>query len=90
MPVVGLRGMWRLGEKVYLDAQAQSFSLAIDGIKGSLYNYRAAVIWQPLRRVGVGVGYDAFGVDVDLRKDDFRGKVDWVYRGPQAFISVAF
>ena len=90
LPVVGLRGMWRLGEKVWLDAQAQSFSLAIDGIKGSLYNYRAAVIWQPLRRVGVGVGYDAFGVDVDLRKDDFRGKVDWVYRGPQAFVTVAF
>jgi hypothetical protein len=38
----------------------------------------------------VGLGYDAFGVDVDLRQDDFRGKVDWVYRGPQAFVTVAF
>jgi hypothetical protein len=90
LPVVGLRGMWRLGERVFLDAQAQYFSLAIDDIKGSLYNYRAALIWQPSRRVGVGVGYDAFGVDVDLRQDDFRGKVDWLYRGPQAFVSVAF
>jgi hypothetical protein len=90
LPVVGVRGMWRLGEKVYLDAQAQFFSLAIDDIKGSLYNYRAALVWQPARRVGVGFGYDAFGVDVDLRKDDFRGKVDWVYRGPQAFVTVAF
>jgi len=90
LPVIGVRGMWRLGEKVYLDAQAQYFSLAIDDIKGSLYNYRAALVWQPTRRVGVGLGYDAFGVDVDLRQDDFRGKVDWVYRGPQAFVTVAF
>jgi hypothetical protein len=90
LPVVGLRGMWRLGDRVYLDAQAQYFSLAIDDIKGSLYNYRAALIWQPTRRVGFGAGYDAFGVDVDLRQDDFRGKVDWVYRGPQLFVSVAF
>lgn len=90
LPMVGARGMWRLGEKVYLDAQAQYFSLAVDDIKGSLYNYRAALIWQPTRRIGLGLGYDAFGVDVDLRQDDFRGKVDWVYRGPQAFVSVAF
>jgi hypothetical protein len=90
LPVVGLRGMWRLGDQVYLDAQAQYFSLAIDDIKGSLYNYRAALIWQPTRRVGLGAGYDAFGVDVDLRQDDFRGKVDWVYRGPQLFVTVAF
>jgi hypothetical protein len=90
LPVVGARGMWRLGEQVYLDAQAQYFSLAIDDIKGSLYNYRAALVWQPTRRIGLGLGYDAFGVDVDLRQDDFRGKVDWVYRGPQAFVSVAF
>ena len=90
LPVVGLRGMWRLGGQVYLDAQAQYFSLAIDDIKGSLYNYRAALIWQPTRRVGLGAGYDAFGVDVDLRQDEFRGKVDWVYRGPQLFVSVAF
>lgn len=90
LPVAGLRGMWRLGERVFLDAQAQFFSLAVDDIKGSLYNYRAALVWQPTRRIGLGLGYDAFGVDVDLRQDDFRGKVDWVYRGPQAFLSVAF
>lgn len=90
LPVVGARGMWRIGERFYLDAQAQYFALSIADIKGSLYNYRAALVWQATRRVGLGVGYDTFGVDVDLRKDDFRGKVDWVYRGPQAFVSVAF
>lgn len=90
LPVVGVRGMWRLADKVYLDAQAQYFALSIDDIGGSLYNYRAALVWQPTRRVGLGIGYDAFGVDVDIKQDDFRGKVDWVYRGPQAFITVAF
>ena len=90
LPVVGVRGMWRIGKHFYLDAQAQYFALAIDDIKGGLYNYRAALIWHPTRRVGIGAGYDSFGVDIDLRRADFRGKVDWVYRGPQVFVSVAF
>jgi hypothetical protein len=90
LPVVGVRGMWRIGKHFYLDAQAQYFALAIDDIKGNLYNYRAALIWQPTRRVGIGAGYDSFGVDIDLRRDDFRGQIDWVYRGPQVFVSVAF
>jgi|688.fasta_scaffold302123_2 hypothetical protein len=90
LPVVGVRGMWRIGKQFYLDAQAQYFALAIDDIKGGLYNYRAVLIWQPTRRVGIGAGYDSFGVDIDLRRDDFRGKIDWVYQGPQVFVSVAF
>lgn len=90
LPVVGLRGLWHLGKNVYLDAQVQYFSLTVNDIAGSLSNQRAALIWQPTSRWGVGLGYDAFEVDVKLKDGDFRGTVDWAYRGPQIFVNYAF
>ena len=90
LPVVGLRGLWHLGKNVYLDAQVQYFSLTVNDIAGSLSNRRAALIWHPSTRWGVGVGYDAFEVDVRLKDGDFRGTVDWAYRGPQIFLNYTF
>jgi hypothetical protein len=90
LPVFGLRGMWRLGRDFYLDAQAQYFALAIDNIDGSLLNYRAAVTWQPKKHLGIGVGYDSFNVDVKVDKENFRGRMDWTYQGPQVFFNFGF
>lgn len=90
LPVFGARGMWRLGGNFYLDAQVQWFALSIDQYDGSLLNYRGAVLWQPRQWVGIGVGYDSFNVDVDVKKDSFKGSLDWTYQGPQVFFSVGF
>jgi hypothetical protein len=40
--------------------------------------------------VGLGVGYDYFAVNVDVDTDNFKGKLDWKYRGPMIFYSVSF
>jgi hypothetical protein len=53
-------------------------------------NYRAAVVWQPKKWVGIGLGYDSFNVDVDIDKDSFHGSLDWTYEGPQLFYNVSF
>lgn len=90
LPVFGARGMWRLGGDFYLDAQLQWFALSIDQYDGSLINYRGAVIWQPRQWVGIGLGYDSFNVDVDVKKDNFKGSLDWTYEGPQVFFNVGF
>jgi len=90
LPVFGARGMWRLGRNFYLDAQVQYFALAIDQYDGSLVNYRAAVIWQPKKWIGLGAGYDSFNVDVEVDGDRLRGLLDWTYQGPQVFFNFAF
>ena len=90
LPVFGARGMWRLGGDFYLDAMVQWFALSIDQYSGGLLNYRGAVIWQPKQWVGVGVGYDYFNVDVDVKKTNFKGTMDWTYKGPQIFFNVGF
>jgi opacity protein-like surface antigen len=90
LPVIGLRGMWRMGGNFYLDAHAQYFGLEIDNIDGSIINYRAAFIWQPKKYIGVGLGYDNFEIDVDIDKVNFIGSMDWTYSGPQIFYNVSF
>jgi hypothetical protein len=90
LPVIGARGMWRMGGNFYLDAQAQFFALSMDGFSGNIINYRAAVIWQPKKYIGVGAGFDSFQIDVDVEKDRFTGSMDWKYSGPQVFFNVAF
>ena len=90
LPVIGVRGMWRVGGNFYLDAQAQYFALSFDDFDGSIVNVRAAAIWQPRKYIGIGVGYDRFTIDVDVEKNRFTGSMDWTYSGPQVFLNFAF
>ena len=90
LPVIGVRGMWRMGGNFYLDGQAQYFALSFDQFDGSIVNYRAAVIWQPSKWIGIGAGYDNFTIDVDVTKPNLTGSLDWTYSGPQVFFNVSF
>ncbi len=90
LPVLGARGMWNLGGNWWLDAQAQFFAVAIDNIDGNITNYRAAFIWQPKPWLGLGAGYDSFGIDVDVDKERMKGSLEWTYSGPQVFFNFAF
>ncbi len=42
------------------------------------------------RHVGVGAGYNLFGVDVDVDRDRFRGSLDWNYSGAQIYVTATF
>ena len=90
LPVIGARGLWRFGQNFYFDAQVQYFALSIDNVDGSILNYRGALMWQPKKWIGLGLGYDSFNIDVDLNKPKFKGTMDWTYQGPQLFYNVSF
>jgi hypothetical protein len=90
LPVFGLRGIWNPGGDFWIDGSAQIFALSIDEYDGHLTDYRLAALWQPKKWLGVGIGYNAFTVEVDVDKDSFRGSMEWTYKGPQAFVSASF
>jgi len=90
LPVIGVRGLWRLTGAFWLDASAQSFYLSIDDHRGSLQDYRVAALWQPRRWIGIGIGYSQFTFDVDVEKEGFNGSLDSTYRGPLVFYSASF
>jgi len=90
LPVIGARGLWKLPNNFYVDAQAQFFALSIDEYDGSVQDYRLMLTWQPKTWAGIGIGYNSFNVNVDVEKDRFNGSLDWTYKGPMIFYSASF
>ena len=90
LPVIGLRGLWRVGGKFYLSGTAQYFDASYDKYDGNLQDYRVALIWMPWRHFGFGAGYNFFQVDVDVDEERFDGSLRWRYDGAVAFAEISF
>ena len=91
LPVLGLRGLWRLPHNFYITAQVQYFYLQFDPFSGSLIDLKASVVWQLADHVGIGIGYNDFGFRFDIEDArDFDGRLRWDYGGAIAFASVMF
>jgi hypothetical protein len=90
LPVLGLRGLWRVGGNLYVEASAQYFEAGVDEYDGSIQDFRAALLWMPWRNFGFGAGYNHFRVDVEVDDTDFDGKLRWEYGGPILFANLAF
>lgn len=91
LPVLGLRGTWRLPHELYLTAQAHYISLRVHPYSGSLIDLEAALQWQASDRFGIGIGYNDFRFRFDLEdEDEFTGRLHWDYAGVLAFAYVSF
>jgi hypothetical protein len=90
LPVIGLHALWAFDADFYLDMQAQFFGIKFDEYDGSLQDYKINLVWQPIRNVGIGVGYNSFVTKVDVDAEKFLGSLRFAYGGPLAFVSVAF
>jgi hypothetical protein len=90
LPVFGLQGTWKLPYNFYANLSGQWFALSIDEYDGDVQDYRAVLTWQPKKWLGVGIGYDRFAVNVDVKKQNFKGSLDWTYSGPMIFYNASF
>lgn len=91
LPVLGLRGMWRLPNNFYLTGQVQYFHLDFDAYSGSLIDLKASLVWQFTDHVGFGVAYNDFGFRFDIEdRSNFDGRLRWDYGGAIAFASFMF
>ena len=91
LPVLGLRGVWRLPHNFYVSAQVQYFYVEFDPYSGSLTDLMATLVWQATDHFGIGVGYNDFGFRFDIDDEDkFNGRLRWRYGGVVAFASFMF
>lgn len=91
LPVLGVRGLWRLSDSFYLTGQLQYFYLEFDPYKGSLVDLKATIVWQPTDHFGIGLGYNDFGFSFDIEDErDFNGRLRWDYGGAIAFATFMF
>lgn len=91
LPVLGLRGRWRIADDFYVLAHAQYFKLSFDAYEGDIQDYEAALVWQASRHVGVGAAYNMFVTEVETNdRDHFEGALRWRYSGAQLFMRMSF
>ena len=91
LPVLGLRGLWRLPHDFYVTAQVQYFYVQFDPYSGSLIDLKASLVWQFADHVGIGIGYNDFGFRFDIEdRHDFDGRLRWDYGGAIAFATFMF
>lgn len=91
LPVLGLRGLWRLPNNFYVTGQVQYFHLEFDAYSGSLIDLKASLVWQCTDHVGIGVAYNDFGFRFDIEdRHNFDGRLRWDYGGAIAFATFMF
>jgi len=90
LPVIGLRGGWVLHQDWYLDAEGQIFKVKAGDYDGTWSDIRVGVTWMFARHFGVGLGYDRFTTRVDVKKNDFDGRLTTGYSGLLASLRGTF
>ena len=96
VPTIGLFGGVALSERWSLSGRVSAIQISELGDieDGSWVDAYGAVVYRPFRNVGFGLGYKFLEADVEgtFRDggDEFRGKLDWEYDGPVAFIEIGF
>jgi len=90
LPTIGLYGSYLLSPQFLLRGRVDYLSLKYNDYDGRLVNWMAAVDWRFTRNVGVGLGYRYVDYKLEADKADFRGEVQYTFKGPTLFVNVAF
>lgn len=95
LPVVGYRLDFALTPKWYFRSQSQFFYVAYKNFEGKLAEMRGAVEYLPIRRVGIGLGFDTLHASFeatgqDYPGADFSGKFQFQDNGLQLYAKYFF
>lgn len=90
LPVFGVSGAWKFGEKWALVGRGQLLRIEIDDIDGALSHASIALEHDTFEHIGFGIGYDFFDVDVSASNSDWNGEVDFRFEGPMVFVKAIF
>jgi hypothetical protein len=91
LPTAGLFASVDVAPGVKLHGRADVFSFSHRGYDGRLLNLQANVTWHFTPNIGIGAGYrfNDYRLEAD-RGQDFRGRVEYEFRGPQLFLDARF
>jgi len=90
LPVIGLRGVWRINDKFYLDAGIQYFQISLDPYDGSITDLTLSGTWQFSEHWGIGAGWNQFRTNLEVDGDRFDGELTWKYGGARVFVTASF
>ena len=90
LPVIGLRGEYRLSDKWALRASGEFFALEYEDIDGSLVDLYAGIDYRFTRHFAMGLGYNSVTIEVKASGDNVTGNIDWQYAGALLYAKLDF
>jgi len=90
LPTVGVYGAWAIAPGWAATARADIFKLKRGQYDGRLINGQVNLIFRATPNLGIGIGYRYDDYKVNAEREDFRGHVDYKFRGPQLFLEAGF
>jgi len=95
LPVFGLSMDIALTPKWFIRSGAQVFYLQYDNFTGSIIEFRTALEYNPWKHVGIGVGFDTFGLRLEADGEDWpgidlKGNVEFNYAGVQLYLRLFY
>jgi len=91
LPVIGLRGNFALTDKWFIRQSFDYFYVNIGDYEGQLIDFLAAVEWNALKYLGLGVGYNWVAMDLDYSgSDNFLRSIDLSYGGVLLYAKLFF
>lgn len=84
LPVFGIRADFAITPKVFLRSRTQVFFIRLDDFKGFLTENHFAVEYLPMKKFGMGIGYDIFRLKIESNGEDYpfvdlKGNVEFEY-----------
>ena len=82
LPVIGVRGDWRITDRISVLGYAQWFKLEVDDTGGRLSDYLVGAEYQVSRRFDLGIAYNDVSMRIDADEPDgLTGQLIWDYDG---------
>ncbi len=87
LPNIGAWYMRSLSPKLALTTRVDWFGASIDEYDGTLINASLGLNYQAFEHFGVGLNYNVFELNVDVKKSNWNGNANISYKGPYAYLS---
>jgi hypothetical protein len=87
LPNIGAWYRYSPSAKWLVSLRADWLEASVDDVSGEILNFSAGVNYSVLDNVGIGLGYQRFGLDATLDQKNWRGTADVVFEGPNLYIS---
>jgi hypothetical protein len=90
LPTLGLDATYVLSKRFYVDGRFQYMKASIDHLDGLLSFYEVSAQYRLRPNIAFALGYTSIKAYVDSRQPKDSGYFNFVTRGPEMFVRVAF
>jgi hypothetical protein len=90
LPTLGLFGAYKVSDQLSLRGRVDFLSLKYEDYDGKLVNWMASIDWRFARNWGAGIGYRYVDYQLEATSSDFRGEINYNFKGPTLFLNAAF